>query len=56
MDKLEKMGFIHWFKDLIEADKAAAHEFARVVEVHNDRYTLNKSLFEVIAELYGNLL
>mgnify|MGYP001549255098 CR=1 FL=1 len=56
MDKLEKMGFSHWFHDRLEADKAAAHEVARVVAVHKDRYTLNNGLVEVIAELSGNLL
>ena len=56
MKDLEKIGFSHWFQNRLDADKAAAHEVARVVAVHKDRYMINNGLAEVIAECSGNLL
>jgi len=55
MDKLGNTGFSHWFRSRLEADKVAAHDIARVVAVHKDRYTITNGLGEVFAELSGNL-
>jgi len=55
MDRLDKIGFSHWFRSRLDADKVAAHELARVVSVHKDRYTITNGLGEVLAELSGNL-
>lgn len=55
MDKLENIGFSHWFRSRLDADKAAAHELARVVSVHKDRYIVTNGQREVFAELSGNL-
>ena len=56
MDKLEHIGFNHWFRDQLDADKAAAHDIARVVSVHKDRYTITNGQGEVFAELSGRLI
>jgi ribosome biogenesis GTPase len=55
MDKLEKIGFSHWFHSQLDPDKVAVHEVARVVSVHKDRYILTRGLREAYAELSGNL-
>ncbi len=55
MEKLERIGFSHWFRSRLDADKAAVHNIARVVSVHKDRYTITNGLGEVYAELSGNL-
>ena len=55
MDKLEQIGFSHWFRSRLDADKVAVHDIARVVSVHKDRYTIINDLGEVFAELSGNL-
>ena len=55
MDKLDNIGFSHWFRSRLEADKVAVHDIARVVSVHKDRYTISNGLGEVFAELSGNL-
>jgi ribosome biogenesis GTPase len=55
MDRLDKIGFSHWFRSRLDADKVAAHDLARVVSVHKDRYTITNGLGEVLAELSGNL-
>jgi len=55
MDKLDNIGFSHWFRSRLNADKVAAHDIARVVSVHKDRYTVTNGLGEVFAELSGNL-
>jgi ribosome biogenesis GTPase len=55
MDRLENIGFGHWFRNSLDADKAAAHDIARVVSVHKDRYIVTVGLGEVFAELSGNL-
>jgi len=54
MDKLEDIGFSHWFQSQLDADKVAAHEVARVVSVHKDRYIVTNGQREVFAELSGN--
>lgn len=55
MDKLENIGFSHWFRSRLDADKVAVHELARVVSVHKDRYIVTDGSAEVFAELSGNL-
>jgi ribosome biogenesis GTPase len=55
MDKLENIGFSHWFRSRLDADKIAAHDIARVVSVRKDRYVITVGLGEVFAELSGNL-
>ena len=55
MDRLDNLGFSHWFRSRLDADKVAAHDIARVVSVHKDRYTITNGLGAVIAELSGNL-
>lgn len=55
MDKLENIGYSHWFQSRLDAEKIAAHEVARVVSVHKDRYIITNGQGEVFAELSGNL-
>jgi ribosome biogenesis GTPase len=55
MEKLESLGFSHWFKNRVNAEKIAAHEVARVVSVHKDSYVITKGFGEVFAELSGHL-
>ena len=52
---LEDIGLNDWFRDQLEADKLAAHELARVISVHKDRYNISNGQAEVFAELAGNL-
>ena len=56
MNKLEDIGFNDWFKSQLDDDKAAAHEVARVLSVHKDRYIVSNGHREVFAELTGHLL
>lgn len=56
MNKLEDIGFDDWFKSQLDADKVAAHEVARVLSVHKDRYIVSNGHREVFAELTGRLL
>jgi len=56
MYKLENIGFNHWVESQLDAIKMAAHELARVVTVHKDRYMISDGLAVVIAELSGSLL
>ena len=55
MDKLEDIGYSHWFQSRLDAKKVAGHEVARVVSVHKDSYIVTKGLGEVFAELSGTL-
>ncbi|MCW8947465.1 MAG: ribosome small subunit-dependent GTPase A, partial [Sedimenticola sp.] len=55
MDNLNNIGFSHWFRSRLDADKVAAHAIARVVSVHKERYTITNGQGEVFAELSGNL-
>ena len=55
MDKLDTIGLSHWFRTRLDADKVAAHDLARVVSVHKDRYAITNGLAEVFADLSGNL-
>jgi len=55
MDKLDNIGFSHWFRSRLDADKVTAHDIARVVSVHKDRYLVSNGLGEIFAELSGNL-
>jgi len=55
MDKLEDTGLSNWFRSRLEAEKVAAHELARVISVHRDRYIVSKAEAETLAELSGNL-
>jgi len=55
MEKLENIGFSHWFQGRLDDDKAAIHNIARVLSVHKDRYFITNGLVEVFAELSGNL-
>jgi len=56
MNKLEDIGFNDWFKSQLDADKVAAHEVARVLSVHKNRYIVSNGHREVFAELTGHLL
>ncbi|WP_353570933.1 ribosome small subunit-dependent GTPase A [Candidatus Albibeggiatoa sp. nov. BB20] len=56
MDKLENIGFCDWFQTRLDADKVAAHDIARVIAVHKDRYIITNGLRDIFAELAGNLL
>ncbi|MCG6970219.1 MAG: ribosome small subunit-dependent GTPase A [Gammaproteobacteria bacterium] len=55
MEKLESLGYSHWFKDRVDAEKSSIHEVARVVSVHKDSYVITKGFGEVFAELSGHL-
>jgi ribosome biogenesis GTPase len=55
MEQLDSIGFSQWFHSRLDADKAAAHDIARVISVHKDRYTITNGLGEAIAEISGNL-
>ena len=55
MDKLENIGFSHWLRSRLDADKVAVHDITRVVSVHKDRYIVTDGLKEIFAELSGNL-
>ena len=55
MKNLESLGYSHWFKNQVDAEKIAAHEVARVVSVHKDSYVITKGFGEVFAELSGRL-
>ena len=55
MKNLESLGYSHWFKNRVDAEKIAAHEVARVVSVHKDSYVITKGFGEVFAELSGRL-
>ncbi len=55
MRELISLGFGPWFESQLDTDKAGAHDLARVVAVHKDRYTLNQGRGEALAELSGNL-
>ena len=55
MAKLDDIGLSDWFRSRLEADKIAAHELARVVSVHKDRYIVSRGQAEIFAELAGNL-
>ena len=55
MDKLENIGFSHWLRSRLDADKVAVHDITRVVSVHKDRYIVTDGLREIFAELSGNL-
>jgi ribosome biogenesis GTPase / thiamine phosphate phosphatase len=55
MERLDNIGFSHWFRSRLDADKSAAHDIARVVSVHKDRYTITDGQVEAIAEISGNL-
>ncbi len=44
-----------WLQSQLNADKAAAHDVARVVAVHRDRYILSNGSDESFGELAGNL-
>ena len=56
MEKLKNIGFSDWFENRLDADKVAAHEVARVLSVHKDRFIIANGVVEVFAELSGNLL
>lgn len=56
MDNLEKIGFSTWFQKELDADKVAAHDIARVIAVHKDRYIITNGRGDMFAELSGNLL
>lgn len=56
MNKLEDIGFNDWFESQLDTDKVAAHEVARVLSVHKDRYIISNGQREVFAELTGNFL
>ncbi len=55
MKELKSLGLCPWFERQLDANKTAAHDLARVVAVHKDRYALTKDQGEVMAELSGNL-
>lgn len=55
MNDLQGMGFSPWFRERLDAAKAAAHTLARVIAVHRDRYVVSEGEDEVLAELSGNL-
>jgi ribosome biogenesis GTPase / thiamine phosphate phosphatase len=55
MKNLEKLGYDRWFKNQVDAEMIAAHEIARVISVHKDRYTITRGLGDVFAELSGHL-
>ncbi|MEK7991257.1 MAG: ribosome small subunit-dependent GTPase A [Thiotrichaceae bacterium] len=56
MDKLENIGFSDWFQSKLDADKVAAHDIARVIAVHKDRYIITNGLRDIVAELARNIL
>ncbi|WP_024852068.1 ribosome small subunit-dependent GTPase A [Hydrogenovibrio kuenenii] len=55
MNALEAIGFNDWFQNQLDADMASAHEIARVISVHKNRYVINNGKMEVFAELSGHL-
>ena len=56
MDKPGRFQFNDWVQNELDADMEIAHEIARVVSVHRDRYTVFNGSEEAIAELSGNFL
>lgn len=56
MGDLKSLGYSDWFKNRVDDEMIAAHEFARVISVHKDSYTVSKGGEEIFAELSGNLL
>jgi len=56
MSKLEDIGYSDWFKSRADNEKTSAHEVARIVSVHKDRFTVTKGGEEIFAELSGHLL
>ena len=55
MEKLERIGYNHWFQTNIDAKKLATHELARVISVRKDSYMITKGDGDVFAELSGKL-
>ena len=55
MDELNNLGFSDWFRSRLDAEKSVAHELARVVSVHKDKYIVSKGQEGIFAELSGNL-
>ena len=55
-DGLENIGFGPWFAERLDAEKARAHELARVISVQKDRFTIDNGEHAVLAELSGHLL
>jgi ribosome biogenesis GTPase len=56
MDKSDKFQHNDWVQSQLDADMEIAHEIARVVSVHRDRYTVFNGSEEAFAELSGNFL
>ena len=56
MDKPGKFQHNDWVQSQLDASLAIAHEIARVVSVHRDRYTVFNGSQEAFAELSGNFL
>ena len=54
MNTLTQIGLTRWFEERINPDKANAHDIARVISVHKDRYSISKGSGEALAELSGN--
>ena len=56
MDKPDKFQHNEWVQSHLDADMEIAHEIARVVSVHRERYTVFNGSEEAFAELSGNFL
>ena len=56
MDRLEQLGYDHWFQSHVDNDLGAGHDVARVISVHRDRCAVTKGSGPVGAECSGNLL
>lgn len=56
MDRRECIGYGDWLRSNIDAEKAAAHELARVISVHKESYVVSNGEAEAFAQLSGNLL
>jgi ribosome biogenesis GTPase / thiamine phosphate phosphatase len=56
MSDLESIGYDDWFKNRALVEMNSAHEIARIVSVHKDRYIVSNGEEDIFAELSGNLL
>ena len=56
MDKPDRFQHNDWVQSQLNANMSIAHEIARVVSVHRDRYAVFNGSEEAFAELSGNFL
>ncbi len=55
LKSIESLGYNEWFASETDGQQSAAHDIARVLSVHKDRYVISKGEGESFAELSGNM-